>query len=398
VNAETLERYAELIVGFAANVQPGQIVGISTGPGKEELTRKVAETAYRRGANFVDLKWFDPQVKRARIEYADESTLDFVPPWLGDRMLALGEHRAARIAFAPPIDPRALAGLDPARAGRDQLPAIKQTSKVISDRSTNWTGVPCPTKDWAELVFPELPADDALAKLWEQVVHVCRLDEDDPPAAWRARMDFLGGQSARLVEAAFDAVHFEGPGTDLTIGLLPSSTWISALFSTADGIPHLVNLPSEEIFTTPDPVRVDGVVRSTTPLALGGNVIEGLRVRFEGGRAVEIEADACADVLRRYAARDEGASRLGEVALVDGESRIGRLGTTFYDTLLDENAASHIALGQAYTFTVDESDRARANTSEIHVDFMIGANDVTVTGIRTDGTRVPVLNGGNWQL
>jgi aminopeptidase len=398
VNDHVLQRYADLIVEFAANVQPGQLVSISTGPGKEQLTRAVAETAYRRGAKYVDLFWFDAHVKRARIEHAAEDTLEYVPPWIGDRMLALGEHRAARISFSPPVDPGSLSGVDPARAGRDHLPAIRQTTQVIVDRSTNWTGVPCPMPAWAAVVFPDLSEEEALARLWGEIVHVCRLDEDDPPAAWRARMAQLDDVASRLGKEHFDAVHFEGPGTDLTVGLLPSSRWISAMFSTSDGIPHQVNLPSEEIFTTPDPDRTKGVVRATRPLALGGTVIEGLRVRFENGAVAEIDADSGADVLRGYAASDDAASRLGEVALVDGESRIGRLGTTFYDTLIDENAASHIALGSAYSFTVDEQDRPRANVSQIHVDFMIGSDEVSVTGIAADGARKPILRGGRWQL
>jgi aminopeptidase len=398
VTKDGIQRYADLIVSFAANIQPGQVVSIATGPGKEELTFATTERAYKRGAKYVDLHWFDSRVKRARIEHADESTLDYVPPWIGHRMLALGEHRAARISFSPPVEPAALAGLDPVRAGRDRLPSIPQTARVIADRSTNWTGVPCPTPAWAAVVFPDLAADPALARLWDEVQHVCRLDEEDPVAAWRERMDELDGVAARLGERPFDALHFEGPGTDLTVGLLPSSRWISAMFSTSDGIPHLVNLPSEEVFTTPDPERIHGVAHSTRPLALGGTVIEGLRVRFENGRATEIDADSGADVLRGYAARDDGASRLGEVALVDGASRIGRLGTIFYDTLLDENADSHIALGSAYVFTVADDDRPRANKSEIHVDFMIGGDDVSVTGITTGGDRVPILRGGSWQV
>ena len=373
-------------------------MSISSGPGKEELTHAVASAAYRRGAKFVDLIWFDAELKRARIEHADESTLDWVPPWYGERILALGEHRAARIAFSPPLDPNALNGLDPARAGRDHLPQLKETSKVIATRTTNWTGVPCPTATWAGIVFPDLDDGEALTRLWEQVLHVCRLDEDDPVASWRGRMAELDAVAGRLRDHRFDSVHFEGPGTDLTVGLLPSTRWISAMFSTADGLPHLVNLPSEEIFATPDPARADGVVRSTRPLALGGTVVDGLRVRFEGGRAVEIDADKGADALRAYAERDEGASRLGEVALVDRESRIGKLGTVFLDTLLDENAASHVALGSAYEFTVDEADLARLNRSQIHVDFMIGADDVAVTGVTDGGERLPILRDGRWQL
>jgi aminopeptidase len=398
VNDHVIPRFADLIVDFAANVQPGQIVAITSGPGKEELTRAVAEAAYRRCAKFVDLFWFDSHIKRARIEHADTSTLDYVPPWYGDRVLALGEHRAARIAFTPPVDPLALQGLDAGRAGLDRLPMLKEVAKVVGERSTNWAAAPCPTQAWARVVFPDLDDEPALARLWDEIVHVCRLDEDDPAAAWRERMAELDAVAARLTAKQFDALHFEGAGTDFTVGLLPSSQWFSAMFSRADGLPHLVNLPSEEIFTTPDPERGDGVVRSTRPLVLGGTVIEGLRVRFEGGRAVEIDADAGGEALRAQVSLDEGASRLGEVALVDGSGRIGRLGTTFYDTLLDENAASHIALGNAYVFTVDQADRGRANLSEIHVDFMIGADDVAVTGITADGEHLPVLHEGSWQL
>ena len=398
MNDDVIVRYADLIVGFAANVQPGQVVAITSGPGKEELTHAVASAAYRRGAKYVDLFWFDAEIKRARIEHADEATLDWVPPWYGARMLELGEHRAARISFSPPVNPNALSGLDPARAGRDHLPQLKETSRVIADRSTNWTGVPCPTDAWASVVFPDVTNGQALNRLWEQIVHICRLDEDDPVASWRERMDALGAVAGALKSRHFDSVHFEGPGTDLTIGLLPSTQWISAMFSTADGVPHLVNMPSEEIFATPDPSRAEGVVRSTRPLALGGTVVDGLRVRFEGGRAVEIDADTGGDALRAYAGTDDGASRLGEVALVDRESRIGKLGTVFYDTLLDENAASHVALGNAYEFTVDDDDRARLNRSAIHVDFMIGSDDVAVTGVTESGDRVPILRDGRWQL
>ena len=211
-------------------------------------------------------------------------------------------------------------------------------------------------------------------------------------------MATLAGVTERLTAAHFDALHFDGPGTDLTVGLLPSSSWLSASFATADGIPHVPNLPSEEVFTTPDPTRVDGVVRATKPLQLAGATIEGLTVAFQGGRAVRIDADRGADVLRSMTAHDDGAARLGEVALVDGSGRIGPLDTVFYDTLLDENAASHVALGQAFAFAVGEADAERINPSMVHIDFMIGGDDVDVTGIAANGTRVPVLRGGAWQI
>ena len=394
-----MERFAELIVGFGANVQPGQVVAVGTEPGKEPLTRAIAAAAYRRGARFVDVASFDVHVKRARIEHADPESLDYVPPWYGERILALGEHRAARIGLSGPVAPGLLEDLDPARVGRDQLPFLAETGQVVNERTTNWTIAPCPTRDWAALMHPDLQADAAMVRLWEQLRHVCRLDEDDPIAAWRERIGMLVAAASRLTERRFDAIRFQGPGTDLTVGLLPSSRWLAASFTTVDGIEHFPNLPSEETFTTPDPARVDGVVRATKPLALPGTIIRGLEVEFREGRAVRIDAEAGADAMRAMVERDEGAARLGEVALVDREGRIGPLDTVFYDTLLDENAASHIALGRAYELGVqDDADKARANLSAIHVDFMIGGPDVEVTGVTADGDPVPVLRDGAWAL
>jgi len=395
---DTLERFADLIVRFAANVQPGQIVAISTEPGKLDLTRAIADRAYRAGAKFVDVMQFDLHIKRSRILHADEDTLHYVPPWYGERVLALGEHRAARVALTGPSMPGLLSDLDPVRAGRDQLPFLRESAQVVNARTTNWTAVPCPTKPWAVIVYPQIEPAQALERLWKDVLHMCRLDEDDPVAAWTERQDTLSSVAARLTGHGFDALHFEGPGTDLRVGLLPTSRFISARFETVDGIRHMPNLPSEEIFTTPDPERVDGHVRSTKPLVAGGTIIRGLRARFEGGRAVSIEADEGGELLANYATRDDGASRLGEVALVDGEGRIGPLDTVFYDTLIDENAASHIALGSAYEFTVGDDDVERINRSQIHIDFMIGSPEVDVTGVTAGGDRVPVLRGGAWQI
>jgi aminopeptidase len=398
VDGATLDRFAELIVRFAANVQRGQIVAIGTEPGKLELTRAVAAAAYRAGAKYVDVSQFDLHLKRARILHAEEETLDYVPPWLGERILALGEHRAASIGLTGPSAPGLLNDLDPLRAGRDQLPFLRESSEVVNARTLNWTAVPCPTLPWAALVYPELEPSAALERLWAQVLHMCRLDEPDPVAAWRLRQDVLAGVADRLDELRFDELHFEGPGTDLHVGLLATSHWLSARFQTIDGIAHMPNLPSEEVFTAPDPRRVSGEVRSTKPLVVGGTIVRGLRVRFEDGVAVSFQSDSGGELLAQYAGRDEGGARLGEVALVDGEGRIGPLDTVFYDTLIDENAASHVALGAAYEFTVGAEDVDRINRSQIHIDFMIGSPEVDVTGVTAAGERVPVLRGGTWQI
>jgi aminopeptidase len=393
-----LERFADLIVNFGANVQEGQIVDIGSGLAKEELTRAITASAYKRGAKFVDVYYWDPYLKRARVQYAAEEVLDFVPPWYGERTLQLGEQRGATISLSGPTEPHLFDDLDPARLGRDVFPRVKEWTTVINERTVNWCVAPCPTPNWAELVHPDLHPPAALDKLWDDIVHVCRLDEDDPEAEWGKRNRVLKTAAERLTERRFDALHLEGPGTDLTIGLLPTSRWIGGDEETVDGIAHMANLPTEEVFTSPDPARVDGIVRATKPLYSQGRIINGLKVRFEEGCAVQIEADSGAETLRAVVTRDEGGVRLGEVALVDREGRIGALDTVFYDTLLDENAASHIALGSAYDAAAGKEDRERLNRSSIHIDFMVGADDVDITGITRDGERVPVLRESAWQL
>jgi aminopeptidase len=394
----TLERFADLTVAFAANLQKGQVVAIGAELGKEPMVRALAAAAYRHGAKFVDVQYFDMHVKRARILHADEESLDYVPSWYGQRLLELGRQRCARVSLSGPATPGLLDDLDPRRAGRDQLPFIREAGIVVNERTTNWTIVPYPTLGWARQVHPELSDEEALARLSEQVLHVCRLDEDDPVAAWQERSDFLVATADRLTERRFDALRFEGPGTNLTVGLLPTTKFMAARFQTVDGIEHMPNLPSEEVFGAPDPQRTNGVVRATKPLVIAGSIVRGLEVEFRDGVAVRIDAEEGADVLRGYAARDEGSSRLGEVALVDGEGRIGKLQTVFFDTLLDENSASHIALGESYRFTAGEEDQGRLNHSSIHVDFMIGGDDVAVTGVTSAGEDVPVLRGGAWQI
>jgi aminopeptidase len=390
---------AQLAVGLGANVQPGQIVAISSEPGKEAVARAIAEAAYAAGAKFVDLSVFDPYFKRARALHAAAESLSFVPPWIGERILALGELRCARIGLSGPSAPRALDGIDPQLIALDQLPRVPESMTLVNERTTNWTIVPCPNPAWATLVHPRLEPAAALARLWGEIAHICRLDERDPEAAWKSRLEQLTRVAGQLDELRLDELHLEGPGTDLRIGLLPSSHWIAADFETVDGIDSRPNLPTEEVFTTPDPERVSGTVAATKPLFTAGTTITGLKVTFEAGRVVSIEADEGAEVLRGMTEIDDGAARLGEVALVDREGRIGPLGTVFYDTLLDENAASHIALGHGYLQGVSsEDEHPRVNRSKIHTDFMIGGNEVAVTGTLQDGREVPLLRDGRWQL
>jgi aminopeptidase len=401
MDANLLERYADLIVSVGANVQPDQVLAVEALPEAQPLVAAIAQRAYEKGARYVDVQYFDPQVKRIRAEFARDETLDWVPPWPGKRMLALGDLDAARVVLVPLVPPGLLDGVDAGRAGRDRLPTIPETFRVIDDRSIAWTLSPYPTLGWAKTVYPDLDGAEALERLWQDVAHICRLDEPDPAAAWQERIEQIWQSASKLDALDLDSLHFAGPGTDLTVGLLPSSRFAKEGGSsqTRTGVRHVPNIPTEEVYTTPDPERTEGVVTATKPLDVAGSLVTGLRIRFEGGRAVEIDADTNADALRQRCATDDGASRLGEVALVDRESRIGKLGRTFFTTLLDENAASHLALGDAYSAPIgDESDLPRINESLVHIDFMIGSDDVTVTGTTKAGAQVAILRGGAWQI
>jgi aminopeptidase len=395
---DRVTRLAQLAV-HGANVQPGQVVLVGAELGHEDLAREVAAAAYERGAKFVDVSYFDPYVKRARIQHADPDTLEFVPSWYGDRMTTHAEEHGARIMLNGVTAPNLLDDLDKTLVGRDRLPRLKEIGPIVRERLTNWSIVPAPHRAWAKLVFPDLPEDEAYERLWHELEHVLRLDEPDPAAAWDERMSVLTESAKRLAAQKFDAIELRGPGTELTVGLLPTATWWAADFTTAQGLRHLPNVPTEEVFTTPDPLRTEGHVTSTKPLVLDdGTIVRGLRVTFEGGTAVAIEAEENAEALHARLGDDEAAHRLGELALVDRQGRIGPLGTVFYDTLLDENAASHIALGSGFPFLVEDEDAERVNESATHIDFMIGSPELEVDGVTADGERVPILRGGDWQL
>ena len=398
-HADLTRRLADLVVGYGANVQPGQIVGVTTYTGKEALTREIARAAYERGARWVDVAVSDPWVKRERLLHADESTLDYVPPWMVERLEWLSDERAARISLNGPASPDALDGIDPSRAGRDLLPYLPNTGDVVNRGTTNWCVAPAPSPGWASLVYPELEPGEAFARLWEAIAHICRLDEDDPAEAWRER--------ARTLETVAATAHRASLRRD------PAARTRHRSHRGSLSVLHLARRrlhdrrrsaslpehPERGDVHDPRPARVDGHVTATRPLEVYGALIDGIRVEFEAGRAVRLDADRGAETLRSLAAKDDGASRLGELALVDGEGRIGPLETVFFDTLLDENAASHIALGSGYDLGVeDDSDKASVNKSKIHVDFMIGSPELDVDGLTRDGDVVPLLRGGAWQI
>jgi aminopeptidase len=277
---------------------------------------------------------------------------------------------------------------------RPRLLAEKQIEALLAKRTINWSELAFPNEGWARKVFGEPDVD----RLWDLVARAVRLDEADPVAAWKAHIAGLAERARLLNERRFDAVRFRGPGTDLTIGLLSASRWNAAEFETIDGRRYVPNMPTEEVFTTPDPLRTDGTVRATKPFSpMPGVVVAGLELRFTGGRVVEMRAEEGEDVVRAQLASDDGASRLGEVALVDGSSRVGRLGVVFFDVMFDENASSHIAYGAGLPAGVGD-DANGMNESAIHTDLMIGGADVDVDGVERGGAPVPILRADEWVL
>jgi aminopeptidase len=292
-----IERLADLAVNFGAKVQPEQILIVNAELGQERVARAVTAAAYRAGAHHVEVAYADAFGRRSRIEHGVGEAIGYAPPWQTERIKRMGEERVAVITLDGSIDPAATDGLDPARVGADQSPVRQEYLRLVVERLINWCIIASPNEVWAAKVHPDMQPAEGLAKLWSEVMHVCRLDEDDPVGAWNARMSRLSAMAERLSGRRFDAITFRGPGTDLTVGLLPTSNWMAASFTTAAGLEHHPNLPTEEVFTTPDPERVNGVVRSTKPLDIEGTLIEGLTVRFEGGRAVSIDADCGTEVV-----------------------------------------------------------------------------------------------------
>jgi aminopeptidase len=389
-----LRRYAELAVQVGANVQPGQLVDLIAGVEHAPVAREVARAAYRAGAGYVDVLYSDQHVRRALIEHAADDLLSWTPPWLLDRAKRVGDERAAVVALVGDAEPDLLSDLPGERVGRARMVDLaEEATRQINERLNNWVVIGVPNAGWARQMLGEPDVE----RLWELVEHCVRLNEDDPVAAWREHVKVIGDRARLLNEMQVDSLRYRGPGTDLTVGLLPESRWQGCESETADGIPYVANMPTEEVFTTPDSRRTEGTVRSTMPLALYGRIVRGLEVRFEEGRIVEVHAEEGEDVVKGQLETDERAPYLGEVALVDGTSRIGQTGVTYFETLFDENATCHVAFGSAYAEAVEGGVIDGVNVSTVHTDFMIGGPEVDVDAVLRDGTVVPLLRNDVWQ-
>ena len=392
---ERVKRYAELAVRVGANVQPGQLVDVIARVEHAPVARAVTRAAYEAGARYVDVYYSDQHLRRALIEHASDDILSWTPPWLLERAVEVGDERAAVVALTGDAEPELLADLPGDRVGKARmLELAHENNRQINEQLNNWTVVGVPNEGWAKQMFGEPDT----ARLWDLVEYCVRLDEDDPVAAWRSHVKRIGARAQALDDMHVDRLHFTGPGTDLTIGLLPESRWQGCESVTAQGLTYVANMPTEEVFTTPDSRRTEGVVRSTRPLALYGQIVKGLEVRFEAGRIVEVHADEGENVVRGQLETDPEAAFLGEVALVDGLSRIGQTGVTFFDTLFDENATCHVAYGSAYAEAVEGGVIDGVNVSTVHTDFMIGGPEVSVDALLPDGTVVPLLREDVWQL
>ena len=400
---EVIDRYAALVVEVGANVQPGQTVVVTADVAQGPIARAVVEHAYAVGAGHVVVEYTDAYVRRSAVLHATAEALTSTPP---SRLARIEEWEADHVAYIRLTgeDPRILAGLDPARVVLQSLELAARGRQMLTSGKVQWTVVAAPNEGWASQVFGEPDLD----RLWEAVGVAMRLDSDDVVEEWRKHRELLGARAAALTALDLDAVRYHGGGTDITVGLLPGAVWTGGDMRTAYGVDFMPNLPTEEVFTSPDRRRADGVFRTTRPLVMpdAGVLVEDLVVTFEGGRVVDAQASRGLEAVLAQLDSDEGARSLGEVSLVEGSSRVRAAGVTFHNTLFDENTGCHVAWGQGFPFAVpdgtgqsrDELEALGLNFSSAHTDVVIGGPAVAVDGLRPDGTVVPLIRDDAWAL
>ena len=411
---ELLTKYAEAIIRVGLNLQKGQRLiihnSIARGvpPAGRALVHAVTQAAYQAGARYVEAIWGDEEMLRIRLQYAPPDSFNEYPKFQINGLLDMIQNGDAMLTISA-NDPDAYHGLDSERIAAMQkthLENWKEISMHISRNSINWCVVASSSPAWAHKIFPELPQAEAEEKLWQAIFETTRAVQPDPIAAWQEHIKSLRKRAEYLQAKKYSALHYKGPGTDLTIGLPQGHKWISAQALAENGVVFTANMPTEEVFTLPDRHRAEGTVAATFPLSYGGSLIEDFSVTFENGRIVKVHAKKNEAILQRLVDTDEGSTRLGEVALVPASSPIATRGHLFYNTLFDENASCHIAIGRAYRFTLtggeelteEEFISAGGNVSLNHVDFMIGSPQMDIDGIKENGTREPVMRQGEWAI
>lgn len=405
-STEQLERYAQLAVRVGLNLQPGQRLALSAAIESAPLARAITREAYRAGARFVEVNWSDEMSTLIRYQEAPGDSFEELPTLYAERLQEIVKRGDAFLGMTTQ-DPDLLRGQDPehiATARNTSMRAARALLDAEGRDTINWTGLSVPVAGWAAKVFPGLPPEEQMRRLWDAVFQACRLDQPDPVQAWREHMANLKRRKEWLDAKRYRRLRFRGPGTDLSIGLPAGHLWVSGGSTSERGIPFLANIPTEEVFTTPHRLETEGVVTATKPLSYYGEMFEDFSLTFEAGRVVKVAARKGEASLRKLMEMDEGAKRLGEVALVPQSSPIARSGILFYDTLYDENAASHVALGAGFqpcmeggTAMSDEAFAAAGgNVSGLHLDFMIGSGEVEVEGYGEDGSPEPVMRRGEW--
>jgi aminopeptidase len=406
---ENLAKYAKLLVSTGINVQPGHTVQLTIAVDQAELARLIVKEAYALGAAEVLVNWSDDVIARERLVNVDVERLEQVHPQRVTEMNYLLEHKSSRLVVLSD-NPGAYDGVDPeklSRSARAISQALNPMRQATQANKISWTLGAASGLEWAKKVFPNATSDEeAVDLLWDQIFKTCRIYEEDPIKAWEEHEARLVAKAKVLNDEQFVKLHYTAPGTDLVLGMPKNHLWEAAGSINAQGEKFIANMPTEEVFTAPDYRVADGYVTSTKPLSYNGNIIEGIKVTFKDGEIVDVTAEKGDEVMKKLVFDNAGARGLGEVALVPDKSPISQSGVTFFNTLFDENASNHLAIGQAYAFSIEggtemsqeELKEAGLNRSDVHVDFMIGSNKMNIDGIREDGTRVPIFRDGEWAI
>ncbi len=404
--SQALQKYADVVVRVGLNLRAGQRLLILAGIFDYPLVRQVAASAYRAGARYVDVVWEDEEIAHIHLKKGPDESVDEVPQWMSNAAVEFIETGDALLGITSK-NPDLFSDVEPERVARFRKADLKNWEKpndLIMGDAINWSVVSSPTREWATKVFPNVSTEAAIRNLWKAIFETCRIDQSDPVVAWHDHIAKLRSHSEYLNARHYSALHYKAPGTDLTVGLPERHFWLAGQSKAKNGVEFTANMPTEEVFTMPHKDRVDGMVSSTRPFVVAGNIVEDFTLTFEHGKITNLTAKKGEETLTKLIETDDGARGIGEIALVPHSSPISQRGHLFYNTLFDENAASHIAIGRAYRFTMDggtgmteeEFQANGGNFSLTHNDFMIGSPQMDIDGIREDGTREPVMRSGEW--